>query len=129
MSHFALITNGIVQEVIVAEQDFIDTLPNKDSWIQTSYNTRGGIHYGADGQPDGGTPLRKNYAVIGGSYDSQRDAFIPETPYPSWVLDEQTCLWIPPIPAPENFKAYEWDEDTISWKDRPQPIATGTIEA
>jgi hypothetical protein len=129
MSHFALITNGIVEQVIVAEQDFIDTLPNKESWIQTSYNTKGGIHYGQDGKPDGGTPLRKNYATIGGTYDSQRDAFIPEAPYPSWVVEETTCLWIAPIPKPNDSKIYVWDESIVNWKELEQPFTTGTQPA
>jgi hypothetical protein len=90
MSHFARVTaQGIVEQVIVAEQDFIDTLSDKTSWIQTSYNTRGGVH------TLGGTPLRKNYAGIGYTYDRVRDAFIPPKPEGDWVLNEETCLWEP----------------------------------
>ncbi len=116
MSHFALVNSeGIVEQIIVAEQDFIDTLENKDSWVQTSYNTFGGKHL------LGGTPLRKNYAGIGYSYDKQRDAFIPPKPYPSWVLNEESCLWSAPIPNPtdlgtqESPKFYAWNESTLSW--------------
>ena len=91
MSHFAKIENGLVTQVIVAEQDFIDSgyVGSPTDWIQTSYNTRGGIH------TLGGTPLRKNYAGIGFTYDSTRDAFIPPMPSDgSYILDEDTCLWV-----------------------------------
>ncbi len=109
MSHFARVTaQGIVEQVIVAEQDFINTLSDKTSWIQTSYNTRGGQH------PEG-RPLRKNYAGIGYSYDSVRDAFIPPKPYVSWVLNENTCLWDAPTPYPTDGKTYNWDENTQQW--------------
>jgi hypothetical protein len=109
MSHFARITaQGIVEQVIVAEQDFIDTLSDKTSWVKTSYNTRGGQH------PEG-RPLRKNYAGIGYSYDSVRDAFIPPKPYASWVLNENTCLWDAPTPYPTDGKTYNWDENTQQW--------------
>ena len=108
MSHFAKIENGIVTQVIVAEQDFIDSGAVGDSWIQTSYNTYGGQH------PEG-RPLRKNYAGIGFTYDSQRDAFIPPQPYASWTLNENTCLWDAPTPMPTDG-IYIWDESTTSWK-------------
>lgn len=118
MSHFAKVTNGFVVEVIVAEQDFINTLPNPESWVQTSYNTRGGVHY----EPNSNIPsqdqskaLRKNYAGIGFVYDNNRDAFIPPQPYPSWVLNDDTCLWETPIPCPDDGKLYSWDEETLSW--------------
>jgi hypothetical protein len=93
MSHFAKIENNIVTQVIVAEQDFIDTgiLGDPSQWIQTSYNTRGGVHL------NGGTPLRKNYAGIGYTYDSVLDAFIPPKPHASWLLNEDTCQWHPPV--------------------------------
>ena len=79
MGHFAKVEDGVVIEVIVAEQDFIDSGAVGDPalWIQTSYNTRGNVHYGADGKPDGGVALRKNYAGIGYMYDKDLDAFIP----------------------------------------------------
>ena len=82
MGHFAKVNNGVVEQVIVAEPEFFDTFVDSSpgQWIQTSYNTRGGVHYGQDGQPDGGVALRKNYAGIGFSYDAQRDAFIPPKP-------------------------------------------------
>jgi hypothetical protein len=109
MSHFAKVTNGVVEEVIVAEQDFINTLEDKDSWIQTSYNTHGGVH------ALGGTPLRKNYAFIGCTYDSNLDAFIPIKPYASWIFDPQTCLWSAPVAMPQDGKLYFWDESLLNW--------------
>lgn len=109
MSHFAKVVNGIVTQVIVAEQEFFDTFidTSPGEWIQTSYNTRGGQH------PEG-RPLRKNYAGIGFTYDRERDAFIPPQPYPSWLLDEETCLWNAPTPMPTDG-IYTWDEPTLSW--------------
>ena len=110
MSHFARVNAyGLVDQVIVAEQDFINTLPDAGSWVQTSYNTHGGQHV------LGGTPLRKNYAGVGFKFDVQRDAFIPPQPYPSWALNEDTCLWDAPTPMPQDGKFYVWDEPTTSW--------------
>lgn len=108
MAHFAKVENGIVTQVIVAEQDVIDSGLFGDDWIQTSYNTYGGQH------PEG-RPLRKNYAGIGFAYDAVRDAFIPPKPYTSWVLNEDTCLWDAPIPKPQDGKEYIWDEPLLSW--------------
>jgi hypothetical protein len=108
MGHFAKVLDGVVQQVIVAEPDFfksfVDSSPGQ--WLQTSYNTRGGVHL------LGGTPLRKNYAGIGYAYDKQRDAFIPPKPYASWILNEDTCLWHPPVPYPADGKDYKWVEPT-----------------
>ena len=115
MSHFAQVINGIVQQVIVAEQDFIDTLPDKDSWIQTSYNTRGNVHYDVNGLPDDGLPLRGNYAGIGTIYDSINDVFYASQPYPSWVLNNSTWIWEPPIPTINDGKKYIWDEPNKQW--------------
>ena len=113
MSHFAQIDdNNIVTQVIVVEQDVINTglFGDPAKWIQTSYNTHGGVH------ALGGTPLRKNYAGIGYTYDAQRDAFIPPKPYASWVLDESSCLWQAPVAMPvDENKRYTWDEATTSW--------------
>jgi hypothetical protein len=112
MSHFAQIDeNNIVTQVIVIEQDVVDTglFGDPASWIQTSYNTHGGVH------SQGGTPLRKNYAGIGYTYEASRDAFIPPKPFNSWVLDEDTCLYEAPTPMPDDGKIYNWDEDTTSW--------------
>jgi len=120
MSHFARVNaKGIVEQVIVAEQDFIDGLPDASSWVQASYNTYGGVHYQPDSEKvpsaDQSKALRKNYACIGFTYDSQRDAFIPPKPYLSWVLNEETCLWDAPIPIPSGDKNYAWDEATTNW--------------
>ena len=113
MAHFAKVKKGIVTQVIVAEQEFIDNMVDNEpgKWIQTSYNTRGGVH------KLGGTPLRKNFAGIGYTYDKQRDAFIPPQPWPSWTLNEDTCLWEPPIPFPDQTTGvlYYWDEDNQKW--------------
>jgi len=109
MAHFAEVKNGIVTQVIVAEQYFIDTLENPNEWVQTSYNTYGGKH------TLGGTPLRKNYAGIGFKYDKELDAFIPPQPYPSWKLDTDTCLWNAPIPYPQDDKQYIWNESEQEW--------------
>jgi len=118
LSHFAKIENGIVTQVIVSDQDVIDSGMFGAGWVQTSYNTRGGIHYGQNGQPDGGVALRKNYAGIGYAYDAGRNAFIAWQPFPSWVLNEQTCRWEAPIPMPEDGKMYRWDEPSLSWVER-----------
>ena len=111
MAHFAKVVDGKVTQVIVAEPEFFDTFVDSSpgEWVQTSYNTRGGEH------TLGGTPLRKNYAGIGYTYDKTRDAFIPPQPFPSWVLDEDTCLWNAPVAMPTDDKRYNWDEATTSW--------------
>lgn len=118
MAHYAKVVDGFVVEVIVAEQDFIDTRPSSETWVQTSYNTRGGVHY----QPDSATPspdqnkaLRKNFAGVGFVYDSVRDAFYAAQPHVSWTLNETTCYWEPPVPHPDDNQVYEWNEETTSW--------------
>jgi len=125
MAHFAKVNNGIVEQVIVAEPEFfdsfVDTSPGQ--WIQTSYNTRGGVHYNPEtNQPsaDQSKALRKNYAGIGYTYDAQRDAFIPPKPYPSWVLNETSCLWESPVPYPTDGGRYTWNEQTQSWDAVPE---------
>jgi len=121
MGHFARVVNGKVDQVIVAEPEFFDTFVDSSpgEWLQVSYNTRGGVHYGQDGQPsaDQSKALRKNYPGIGYTYDKARDAFIPPQPYASWVLDEATCLWNAPVAMPTDGKSYEWEEATTSWKE------------
>lgn len=111
MSHFAKVIDGIVTEVLVIEQDVIDTglFGDPAIFVQTSYNTYGGQH------PEG-KPLRKNFAGVGYTYDAGRDAFIAPQPYPSWSLDEETCLWQPPIPMPDDGGIYSWDEDAQEWE-------------
>lgn len=116
MSYFAQVKNGIVQEVISANQAFIDTLPDASDWIQTSYNTRGGIHYAPNSwTPDGGIALRANYAGIGYIYDSINDVFYASAPFPSWVISAPTWIWQPPIPYPMDGNQYFWDEDLKQW--------------
>jgi hypothetical protein len=106
-------TKFYVEQVIVADQDFIDTQPGK--WVQTSYNTKGNVHYGANGEPDGGVAMRGNYAGIGYTYDIQNDVFYAPQPFASWILNTSTWLWEAPVPYPNDGKAYQWDEATQSW--------------
>ena len=111
MAHYAKVEDGIVTQVIVAEAEFFNTFVDSSpgEWIQTSYNTADGVH------SDGGTPLRKNYAGQGYTYDSIRDAFIPPRPYPSWLLKESTCNWEAPVTRPDSDTPHHWDEETLSW--------------
>jgi hypothetical protein len=101
MSHFAKLENNVVTQVIVAEQDFINSGQVGDSflWVQTSYNGN----------------FRKNYAGVGYTYDKARDAFIPPKPFESWVLNEDTCRWDAPTPMPDDDQRYMWNEDTQAW--------------
>ena len=115
MAHFAQVENGIVTQVIVAEQDVIDSGLFGTGWIQTSYNTRGGLHYGQDGQPDGLPALRANYAGIGFIYDAINDVFYAPQPYQSWTIEAPTWIWTSPVPYPEDGEIYTWDEATLSW--------------
>jgi hypothetical protein len=118
MSHFAQIDeNNIVTNVIVAEQDFIDSgaVGDPSKWIQTSYNTLAGEHR------LGGTPLRKNYAGIGYTYHADIDAFVPPKSYASWVLNAEKGQYEPPTPMPTDGKTYSWDEDTTSWVEFTPP--------
>jgi hypothetical protein len=121
MSHFAEINSeNIVTNVIVADQEFIDSgaVGDANNWIQTSYNTRGGVHYAPDSNtPDGGVALRKNYAGIGFTYDETKDAFIAPQPFASWTLDDDTCQWNAPVAYPDDDKMYMWDEDNTQWKE------------
>ena len=107
-----------VTDVICADQSFIDNIPG--FWVLTDYNTYGNVHYAPSppaepGTPDGGIPIRANYAGIGYTYDATRDAFIPPQPFPSWVLNEHTCLWDALVPMPTDGQRYNWDEATTSW--------------
>ena len=126
MAHYAKVNDKLVIQVIVAEADFFDTFVDSSpgEWIQTSYNTHGGVHYDpTTGEPstDQSKALRKNYASIGYTYDKTLDAFISPKPYASWTLNETTCLWNPPTPYPsdvgteESPKGYAWNESTLSW--------------
>ena len=111
MAHYAKVTDGIVTKVIVAEAEFFDTFVDDSAgeWIQTSYNTIGGEH------TLGGTPLRKNFAGIGFTYDYEKDAFIPPQPFSSWTLNEDTCLWEAPVAMPDDGKMYIWNEQIKNW--------------
>lgn len=115
MAHYAKVLGGIVQQVIVAEEDFFDTYIDSSpgEWIQTSYNTRLGQHL------TGGTPLRKNFAGVGYIYDSTRDAFYKPQPYPSWEFNEDTCDWECPVAYPsveeDDPVVYTWNEETQTW--------------
>ena len=119
MAHFAEIDkDDLVKRVIVAEQDFINSgaVGDSSNWIQTSYNTRGGVHYAPNSnEPDDGVALRKNFAGIGYTYDSDKDAFYQPQPYPSWLLNEDTCQWESPIPYPDDDERYKWNEENQSW--------------
>jgi hypothetical protein len=112
MTHFARVQDGTVTEVIVIEQDMIDTglWGPPQEWIQTSYNTHAGVH------AQGGTPLRKNYAGVGYTYDEALDAFIPPKPFDSWVLDETIGQWKAPIDYPDDGNAYVWNEEVQQWE-------------
>ena len=109
MSHFAKVENGIVTQVIVAEQDVIDTGIFGHGWVQTSYNTHGGVH------ANGGTPLRKNYAGVGFTYDATNDVFYAPKPFDNWVLNTTSWLWVPPIAMPVDEYFYEWNQETTAW--------------
>lgn len=115
MGKFAKVRGGIVVQVIEAEQDWIDKLSDNASYIQTSFNTRGGVHYGADGKPDGGVALRGNYATVGGSYDEVNDVFYSAKPFSSWVLNKNSWTWEAPVAMPKDGKVYNWDEPTKAW--------------
>jgi len=120
MAHFAKVVDGIVTQVIVADQEFIDSFVDSSpgEWIQTSYNTRFGKHYAPNSNiEDDKPPLRKNFAWIGGTYDKTRDAFLPPHQFPSWTLNEETCVYDPPVPMPDDGKFYDWDEVNKSWKE------------
>jgi hypothetical protein len=124
MSHFAKVLDGKVIQVIVAEPEFFDTFVDSSpgQWIQTSYNTRGGVHYGQDGNPDGGVALRGNYAGIGYTYDQGHDVFYAPQPFASWTLNEATWTWEPPVPYPTDDKMYRWDETVKNWVEIPTEV-------
>jgi hypothetical protein len=125
MGSYVKVINGIVIDGNVADQEWVDAQPDSWAWVQTSYNVYGGVYY----DPTTGLPVenqaeaiaaqdgrqRKNYAGIGFRYDTERDAFIPPTPYPSWKLNEDTCLWEAPIPYPEDGEMYLWNEHAQEW--------------
>jgi len=124
MGHFAKVVNGKVAQVIVAEPEFFETFVDNSpgEWIQTSYNTRGGVHYNSETNTpsdDQTKALRKNYAGLDYTYDRQRDAFIPPKEYANWTLNEDTCLWEAPTPMPTDAPDgtyYAWNEDDQQWE-------------
>lgn len=122
MGHYAYVKDGLVTTVIVAQWSFIDAGKAggvKKNWIKTSYNTRGGKHYSPNSNnEDNQAPLRKNFAGKGMIYDLSRDAFYAPQPYPSWALDEETCIWMPPVAFPNDGKMYDWNEGTKVWDAR-----------
>ena len=134
MAHYAQIdSNNFVTFVFVGRDDVVEGIDDWEIYYapkgftvkQTSYNTRGGVHYDPEtGEPseDQTKALRFNYAGIGFTYDEERDAFIPPKPYDSWLLDEDPCLWVAPVPMPEDGD-YNWDEDAGDW------VAVETPEA
>jgi hypothetical protein len=136
MAHYAKVINGMVIEVNVATQEWVDAQPNKWVWVQTSFNIHGGVYYdNTTGLPHKDQSLiklelgrkRKNYAGIGWQYDIVRDAFIPPTPYPSWKLNEDTCLWDAPIPYPNDNKQYLWNEAAQEWTYTGYKIVNGEL--
>jgi len=126
MSHFAKVENGIVTQVIVAEEDFIATGALGHGWVQTSYNTHGNQH------PEG-RPLRGNYAGIGYTYDSVSDVFIAPQPFDNWVLDTGTWLWKPPVDMPVDAYFYTWNQEQGVWvqgdlRPVPEPVVEAVVE-
>jgi hypothetical protein len=117
MAHFAKVCDGKVVQVIVAEPEFFNTFVDSSpgEWIQTSYNTRGGVHYGEDGNPDDGVALRGNYAGIGHIYDRTNDVFYSPQPFSSWTLNNTTWTWEAPVAYPTDGKIYTWNEETKNW--------------
>ena len=122
MAHFARVNQGIVEQVIVAEQEFIDNMVATEpgEWIQTSINTHGGIHYQADVYPktpsdDQSKALRKNFAGTNWHYDREADAFYSPQPYASWTLNTETYLWESPVAYPDDGGQYDWNEETQTW--------------
>lgn len=124
MAHYAILDeNNIVTQVIVGKDGNERWNGEPMDWEayyggkRTSYNTLGGVYYHpVTGEPGDQTKaFRKNFAGIGYTYDEGRDAFIAPKPYPSWLLDEESCQWVPPVPHPNDDKTYQWDEDSLTW--------------
>ena len=120
MAHFAKVNvDNTVIDVVALDDSLESTgvaflnehFSHNGTWVQTSINTHGGVHL------KGKSPLRKNYAIIGGVYDAERDAFYAPKPFPSWILDEDTCYWNAPVAMPEDDKKYRWNESTVSWEE------------
>lgn len=123
MGHLAKVEDGIVTQVIVCDDKSWAEKNLGGNWVQTSYNTAGGIHYDPitkSPSQDQSKSLRKNFAGIGYSYNQELDAFIPPKPYPSWILNEQTGTWYAPVERPNNDYFYVWNEDEQQWEKSEQ---------
>lgn len=130
MGHYAKVVDGTVSTVITATADFFTTFVDSSpgTWIKTSYNTRGGVHYEPNVYPpvpsaDQTKAIRANYAGIGYTYNATNDVFYTPQPYPSWTISAPAWLWQPPVPYPDDGKTYTWDEATLSWVEVPPPGA------
>jgi hypothetical protein len=124
MAYYAYLNENNIVTGVISGKDETEGGVDWEAYygaLRTSFNTHGGVHYGQDGKPDGKPQFRKNYAGIGYFYDPILDGFIPPKPYPSWSLNETTCLWEPPVPIPDNENAYQWNEETQSWVLIPPP--------
>ena len=122
MAHFAKVNKGVVVEVICAAENFQEQGYHKDKmagrWVQTSYNTLGGVHYtSGKPSPDQSKAFRKNYASVGFLYDKELDAFMSPQPYQSWVLNKNTCMWEAPVARPTDGKKYQWNEVIKKWEE------------
>ena len=117
MAYFAKVEDNVVVNVIVAEKFFIDSglVGDPNSWIETSLHTTSNVHYGDNGEPDGGIPLRGNYATVGCTYDPIHDVFYPQKIYNSWIINQTTWTWEAPISKPDDGKQYRWDEEIGNW--------------
>jgi hypothetical protein len=125
MSYFAQIDeNDNVLTIVVVEKETVESgqLGDPKFWIETDLYTREGVHYGENDQPDGGIPLRGNYAIIGGKYDRVNDVFYESQPYPSWTISAPSWRWVPPVPKPPRSEIYAnmWNESTLSWDQVPR---------
>jgi hypothetical protein len=125
MGYFAhLDENDVVTNIIIVEKEDIESglFGNSEFWIETDIHTRYNIHYGENNEPDDGTPLRGNYAVIGGKYDRVNDVFYPIQPYTSWTISAPDWKWIPPTPKPPRSETHAniWNEETLSWEQVPR---------
>jgi hypothetical protein len=116
-------SNNKVVEVVDVDENISDVEKyltdtyGQFTFIKTDLYTAANIHYGTDFKPDGGIALRKNFGAVGFSYDSSKDAFIPNKPFESWILDEQTCNWNPPVSYPQDKKIYKWNESNVNWEE------------
>lgn len=122
MAYFAKIFAGIVEQVVSVSDDdvadFVSKCPDSPPYVykQASYRTYHGVHFGDDGNPDGGTAVRGNFPGPTFVYDEVNDVFYPPSPFPSWKLDKTIWDWVAPTPMPTDGARYNWDESSLSWK-------------